>query len=115
MLRLLASSREPGTHSADDTDVRTRLRVIAYHLLPWLRNSSVSSVVTNTARLLLHRGANTEQHTVRLLSSCEDVCSCAGLLEGRRAGWPLFRGKELEALSSTHTVRILGACRAQVL
>jgi len=33
----------------------------------------------------------------------------AGLLEDRRAGWPLFRGKELKALSETHTVRTLGA------
>ena len=42
------------------------------------------------------------------LNDVEDA-TCAGLLEDRRAGWPLFRGKELKALPDTHTVRTLGA------
>ena len=39
------------------------------------------------------------------------VTAPAGLLEDRRAGWPLFRGKELKELPSTHTVRTLGVHR----
>lgn len=37
-------------------------------------------------------------------------CECVlGLLDGKRLGWPLFRGKELDALPASHMVRTLGA------
>lgn len=46
-------------------------------------------------------------------SEARGLLCALGLLEGKRLGWPAFKGKELDALKDTHTIKTLGelGCR----
>lgn len=46
-------------------------------------------------------------------SEAQGLLCALGLLEGKRLGWPAFKGKELDDLKDTHTIKTLGelGCR----